>query len=109
MYVEIDFGREVELSEVRAEVSLDQRTSARLDVQNDSGKWETLVPEPVVSELPPLENARRIATDDLKRMGVTHILANNTDFNAQDLLVERLAWGITLLAETPTSRLYRID
>jgi hypothetical protein len=109
MFLEIDFGRDLEVSEVRAEVSPDQRTSARLDAETSSEKWETLVSKPDVRQREPVENARRIATDELKRMGVTHILSHTFDFNAQDLLTERLGWGITIVAESPRARLYRID
>ena len=40
-WIQLDFGREVEVDLVRTEVSLDQRTAARLEVQTSPGRWET--------------------------------------------------------------------
>jgi hypothetical protein len=50
-----------------------------------------------------------MATDDLKRLGITHLAIANSDFIAKDLLARRAAWGITLLGEASGVRLYRLD
>lgn len=107
--IEIDLGRAREVGAVRVELSPDQRTAARLEADSGSGRWETVAGAATVSDLPPLANARITATDDLKRLGITHLAIDNSDYVAADLLANRKAWGVTLLGEASGVRLYRLD
>lgn len=109
MYVEVSLPSEVELSAVRADATLDQQEgTARLEAEVD-GKWIVLAEKPTISEATPTRGLRREAILDLKRAGVTHMSVQKDEYFAADMATDPARWGVTLLGETPTARLYRLD
>jgi hypothetical protein len=107
--IEVDLGQPAVVGMVKIESSPDQRTDLRLEYLRAEGGWQRLDIKPEVIEQSPVESARLIAADDLKRLGITHLAISNDDFVAEDLFRNRKAWAATLLAEAPGSRLYRLD
>jgi hypothetical protein len=108
MFVEIELPSPAELTAVIAEVPPDDVGKARLEIEVD-GQWKELVSEPVVTDAPPVKGTRRLATDDLKRSGITHIAVTTDDFFATDMAHDPNAWGVKLVGETGKMRIYRID
>jgi hypothetical protein len=109
-YVEIIFHEPIAIRGVRADLTVDQvKTRSRLEGQTESGEWVVLAEAAEVTAAPPPSNARQIATDDLKRFGITHLSISNNDFIAGDLFRNRAAWNITLLGEAGGSRLYKLN
>jgi 4-amino-4-deoxy-L-arabinose transferase-like glycosyltransferase len=109
MYMEVDFGRAIEIDRMRAEVSPDQAASARVEMEVAPGKWETIDSEPDVSSRDAIPNARRIATRHLKQRGVTHLVFNDDDFIANEMYLNSERWGVTFVGRSESAKLYRID
>lgn len=109
-YIEVDFVRPVDLGGVRVDSSSDQpEVRMRVDGMLPDGKWITLSDKAEVKTLDAPSNVRRLASDDLKRMGYTHLIVANGEFLAKDVLDREADWGLTKLADSGTARLYRID
>jgi hypothetical protein len=109
MFIEIDFGSEMPLFGVRAEVSPDQDSEMRVEAESTPDNWRVLSDKPVVKEHPALPNARRTAMDDLKRFGVTHMVVSDDEWLAPDLLRNQKAWGVSVIGEKQGIRLYKLD
>ena len=108
-YVEVEFDQPVELVGVRVEASRDQvEGSARVEVE-ESGGWRVVARKPVVADGAPVLRARRLAVDDLKRAGITHISMKKDEFLAPDIARNTAAWGLTKVGAAGTATLYRID
>ncbi|HYI92667.1 MAG TPA: glycosyltransferase family 39 protein [Bryobacteraceae bacterium] len=108
MFIEVELAEPTELTGVRAEVPPETIGNVRLEAERN-GQWKELVPRPVVTEAPPLKGTRRLATDDLKRSGMTHIAVNDTEFFAADMTKDPKAWGVTQVGESGKMKVYRID
>ncbi len=108
MFIEVELPAPVALTGVRAEVPPETIGKVRLEIERD-GEWRELVAQPVVSEGPPLKGTRRMATDDLKRNGMTHIAVTESDFFAPDMAKDPKAWGVTEVGATGEMTIYRID
>lgn len=109
MFYEIEFDKPVELVAIRLESTLDQPDgTARLETENGGG-WKTLVETPAILDGPPLDGMRQMATDDLKRNGITHISVSDDEYFAADMAEDPEAWGVTLLGEVNSNRIYKIN
>jgi hypothetical protein len=109
MFVEVALPAAVDLSSVRVEASLDQKEgTARLEAEAN-GQWISFSSEPVISEAVPMRGLRREAILDMKREGITHLSVQKKEYFASDMAADPSRWGITLLGETESTRLYRLD
>jgi hypothetical protein len=109
-YIEIDFGKSLELGAVRAELTPDQGSvRMRVDVLNSDGAWETVSSDPQTGRLPTPPNPRRLATGELKRLGFTHLIVAYTEFFSSDMFDNQPLWGVTFLGDAGEARLYRLD
>jgi hypothetical protein len=111
MFVEVDFGRPMQVDGLRAFVPPSQPdTTARVEVEASPGRWETVANAPAVSQQPMIENGRRMAVEDLKHFGVTHLAIQDSDeFISRELYLNRPAWGLSLLGSEGGIKLYRLD
>ncbi|MBC7925428.1 MAG: hypothetical protein H7039_07205, partial [Bryobacteraceae bacterium] len=110
-HIEIDFVRPVELGGLRVEMSSDQPAiRTRVEGETTPGGWEVLAADPASSiPIPPPPQVRRIATNDVKRLGFSHLVVAKDEFLAADLFRNESAWGLTRIGETRHGRLYRIN
>jgi hypothetical protein len=108
MFIEVELDQPTELTGVRAEVLPDWAGNARLEIEV-AGQWKEVASEYVLAEGIPLKRTRRLATEDLKRNGITHIAVHSNDFFAADMAKDPRMWGVTLVGEANAIRLYRID
>jgi hypothetical protein len=108
MFIEVELDRPTTLTGVRAEVLPDWAGSARLELEVD-GRWKEVASEQILGEAMPLKRTRRLATEDLKRNGITHIAVHPNDFFAADMAKDPQSWGVTLVGEANAMRFYRID
>ena len=109
MYVEVELDKPVRLIGARLEAAMDQVDgAARLEVQV-AGKWRVLVEKPNVAEAPPLTGLRRLATEDMKREGITHVAVSTGDWATDDVLKDPQSWGLTKVGEAARVTLFRID
>ena len=58
---------------------------------------------------PPIPGLRRIATQELKLRGITHLLVYNYDFGRDDYMSRPDQWGLSVVGLLGGDRLYRID
>lgn len=114
MYIDVDFGREEAVDEVRLETSSDYiRIKLQLEAMNSagpsSGQWEKIAGEP--KDLPFEQrgySSRRSAMLEMHARGVDYLLMVDTDFAAEDIRDDPESWGLKLVARTRGARLYKV-
>jgi hypothetical protein len=81
----------------------------QVEVLSDRGRWVPLTdtPESVRFDVPP--GIRRATTRDVKALGFRYLLINTGDAVYEDMKKHPAFWGVTHLAETNGTHLYRID
>jgi hypothetical protein len=102
MYIEVDFGRDETVDEIRIETSADS-VSVRPAVELD-GK-----PQPPTESIDTMvtPNARRVATYEMHRCGVGYFLFYKGDFGAADVFDDPESWGLEELGRAGGARLYK--
>lgn len=109
MFVEVELDKPVELIGIRVESTPNQPYgTVRLEA-DVNGKWTLLSDKAVLMNGPPPGGIRRLAAEDLKRNGITHINVNNDEYFATDMARDPEAWGVSKIGETDHSKLYKID
>jgi hypothetical protein len=109
-FVEVDLGTPQRIDAVRIECARDQlKVKMKLEGQDASGRWKTLAEAPEISDGPPIPGLRRMATQELKLRGITHLLVYNYDFGRDDYMSHPDQWGISVVGLLGGDRLYRID
>jgi hypothetical protein len=109
-FVEVDLGTPQRIDAVRLECARDQlKVKMKLEGQDASGRWKTLAEAPEISDGPPIPGLRRMATQELKLRGITHLLVYNYDFGRDDYMSHPDQWGISVVGLLGGDRLYRID
>ena len=110
MNIEVDFGREQPVDQVRVELSdLDWRVRMRVEAMDANGLWKQL---PAREELRPKQNegsVRRAAAFELRAHGVDYLLLKDTDFGAKDIAENPAAWGMTRLVHESAASLYEVN
>jgi hypothetical protein len=110
MNIEVDFGREQPVDQVRVELSdLDWRVRMRVEAMDANGLWKPL---PAREELRPKQNegsVRRAAAFELHAHGVDYLLLKDTDFGAKDIAENPAAWGMTRLVHESAASLYEVN
>jgi len=110
MFVEVDFGREELLDAVFVDCSPDQlEVRLKLETQERSGRWQTLVETPQPGELPPPLGVRREATRELHARGVGYLAILDSDFGARDFRANAHLWGLKRVGERGPTALYEIQ
>ncbi|MEP6962876.1 MAG: hypothetical protein ABI995_12410, partial [Acidobacteriota bacterium] len=107
MFLDVDFGMDLAVDEIRVESSSDS-PAVRLqpEVWNGSG-WEKLPAQLESIDVQPSPNARRMATYEIHQRGVHYLLIFDTDFGSVDVRDDPEAWGLTLIATDGGARLYK--
>jgi hypothetical protein len=115
MFIDVDFGREESLDEVRLETSSDIiRVRMQLEAMNpaepsEKGQWEKIAGEPNDVAIPPGSfAARRMATRELYARGLHYLLVVDTDYGSDDFWDDPEVWGLRVVASTPDGRLYQV-
>lgn len=109
MYIEVDFGRDETIDEIRIETSVDS-DSARIQplIQSSSGEWEELSVQLEARDVPPSPDARRRATAAMIHLGLHYIVLYNDSARANEISPDPGAWGLQEIARTSIARLYKI-
>ena len=102
MAIQIEFGAEESIDEVRVECSHDQGAMRmRLD--------PAISGDAALSDLPALPRLRRAAIDAVRTMGAQWMVVLPNDLGADDFANRKVQWGITQVAEENGYKLYRLD
>jgi hypothetical protein len=110
MSIEVAFGRERPVDQVRVELSdRDWNVRMRVEALDPNGVW---TPVPVREELrqKPYEGSvRRAAGFELHARGVDYVLLKDTDFGAKELAGDPAGWGMTRLVYESGASLYEVN
>lgn len=110
MFLEVDFGREQLLDAVSVDCSADQyEVRLKLEAQERSGQWRTLVDAPQQEELPRPLGLRREAIQEVRALGVGYLVALDSDFGAGDFRDNARLWGLTPLGRRGPAALYELQ
>jgi len=110
MFVAVDLGRREIVDSVLLECSRDQyKVALKLEGRDESGAWKLLSDAPEQWEGTLELGLRRGAVEELKALGITHLLLFDHDFGADDFRTKGAVWGVTQLGEWYGARLYRLD
>jgi hypothetical protein len=108
MYIDVDFGREESLDEVRIETSPDfAMIRLQLGAVEASGAWERMGEVSEDLDVPPHPQIRRMATHALHARGIHYLMLYDTDFGADDVRADPEAWGLELIDAEAGARLYK--
>ncbi|MDQ6758343.1 MAG: glycosyltransferase family 39 protein, partial [Acidobacteriota bacterium] len=110
MYVEIDFGRSQNFSAVVIETNPEPaNTDIRLQTMDAGGSWSFLADPPLLEIRPLHRSLRAAAMLELKKHGIRYLLTRPGDLGALEFQQHPQAWGLRLLANTASARLYFIQ
>jgi hypothetical protein len=108
MFIDVDFGRDEAVDEIRIETSSDS-VSVRLspEVSTGTDQWEALPAALESIDTMVTPSARKLATYEIHRRGVDYFLLNEDSFGADDVREDPESWGLREIARTPAARLYK--
>jgi hypothetical protein len=110
MYIEVDFGREQALDQVRVELSdQDWTVRMRLEAMGANGAWTPLPVREEVRQQKYVGAVRRAAAFELHAHGVDYVMLKDDDYGAKDLADDPARWGMTRLIHSSGASLYRIN
>jgi hypothetical protein len=109
MYIDVDFGKNQSVDEVRLDTSFDY-TNIRLQLESmdPSGKWVTIAPDPPKKAIPVPVSIRKWATRELHARGIDYIVMQDTDWGAQDMSEDPESWGFKVIATGYGARIYKV-
>jgi hypothetical protein len=108
MYLDVDFGREESVDEVRLITASDfERIRLQVEAMSPSGSWETISgnPRQVLLAVPP--SIRRMATSEMHARGVQYLMLFDSNYGAMDFAEDPQAWGLKLIGRNDDARLYQ--
>ena len=108
MYLDVDFGREESVDEVRLITSADsEQTRLQLESINPAGGWEKIADNPMTVHVPVPQGIRRMATYEMHARGVHYLMLYDTNYGAEDFAEDPEAWGLKLIGRGYGARLYQ--
>lgn len=107
MYLAVEFPEPREIDAVSLDYTHDQwRVRLELEGEMSPGAWSKIAPGPESMDAPPLPDLRAQATAELKRRGITHLLAPDSGPHAPDFRRNVEAWRMALAGQEGEWRLY---
>jgi hypothetical protein len=109
MFVEVDLGSEEVITAVQLDLTPDQGNMHwLLERETSPGRWAVLNAAPQSANLEKMD-LRKAAIQELKRNGVGYILVPDSEIAAPDFRDNTPLWGIHLLYQAGSARLYQAD
>ena len=114
MYLDVDFGRDEPVDEVRLVVSGDSELTRlqlesikALETASSAQAWEKIAEDPAVvfHEVP--MGIRRMATYELHARGIHYLMVGDKSNGAEDFAEDPEIWGLKLIGHTDGKRLYQ--
>ena len=110
MFLQAEFGRAQPVEEVRLVMSDDQfGVQMRLEGKRRGGGWAPLPGEPLRRRAAVPLTLRRMAVEEMKRGGVTHLLLREDDYAWADVSALADAWGLREIGAVDGYHLYRLE
>ena len=108
MYLDVDFGREESVDEVRLITSPDsERVQLQLESASATGGWEKIAENPLQIPVEVPKGIRRMATYEMHARGVHYLMIEDTSYGAQDFAEDPQSWGLKLIGRVEDMRLYQ--
>jgi hypothetical protein len=110
-YIEVDFGKDEEVDEVRVYTSPeDSAVQTALETLDQNGNWLQMVRNPHVESSDLAHYSLRLAaTYEMKRRALEYLEVTDNFAGASDLADDPEAWGLTKVAAGYGLRLYRVN
>jgi hypothetical protein len=109
MSIEVNFGREQPVTQVRVELSdIDWNVRMRVDGMGTNGLWEPLPAREELRQMRYAGSLRRAAAYELRLNRVNYVLLKDTDWGAKDFSDDPTSWGMTTLVHSSGASLYRL-
>jgi len=110
MFIEVDFGRDQNVDEVRMETSADYAWPIQLRVETmNAGAWTAITDRFVEQAIEYHGSMRRAATYELAVRGIHYFLIKDDDWGAADFKDDPVAWGMRVVGFAAGGTLFRID
>jgi hypothetical protein len=110
MFLQAEFGGSRRADEVRLLMSDDQHgVRMRLEGRAPGGAWQELSGKPESRRFPVPLTLRRMAMQEVRRGGVTHLLVHENDYSWQDLSRNARAWGIREAGSVDAYHLFQLE
>lgn len=110
MFVQIDFGHAQKLDSVVVESSGDTSAAKiRLEGLGMDGKWKIIADNPAESSRPNRISLRQAATAELKARGIRYLLVTDDNIGASDFRLNSKLWGMKVLGQHGSARLFYIE
>ena len=109
-YLQVDFGREQIIDEVRIERSQDYNLEAEVRGFDEAAKqWVKIADQPQTGRIWPDRNIRRYATRELVARGIRYLLIPDNSQGAFDFAADPEGWGLSLQQAGYGARLYQVN
>jgi hypothetical protein len=109
MSIDVDFGREQPVDQVRVELSdIDWNVRMRVEAMDANGMWTPLPAHEELRQMYYAGSVRRAAGYELHSHGVDYILLKDTDWGAKDIADDPASWGMTRLVHESGASLYEV-
>lgn len=110
MNIEVDFGREQPVDQVRVELSdIDWNVRMRVEAMDANGRWTPLPAREELRQMRYAGSVRRAAGYELRARGVDYLLLKDTDYGAQDIAQDPARWGMTRMVYASGASLYHVN
>ena len=110
MSIEVDFGREQPVDQVRVELSdIDWNVRMRVDAMEANGVWTPLPASEELRQTQYAGSVRRAAAFELHARGVDYVLLKDSDWGAKELAQDPASWGMTRLVYESGASLYKVN
>jgi hypothetical protein len=108
-YLDVDFGRDEAVDEVRLNTSVDYSVmQLQVEALDASGKWTLVAKNPKVETVEPKSSIRRAATYELKAHGIHYFVVGDDNYGADDFRDDPEAWGLTQVGSGYGIRIYKV-
>jgi len=110
MSIEVDFGREQPVDQVRVELSdADWNVRMRVEAMDANGRWTPLPGREELRQKQYVGSVRRAAGFELHARGVDYVLLKDTDGGAKDIAGDPARWGMRRLVYESGASLYEVS
>jgi len=108
MYIDVDFGREQQIDEVRLETSPDA-SGVQVELQAmERGRWVPLAGRPDQRKITPQGSLGRAAAFEFNARGIHYLLLQDGDYSADLVQDDPGEWGVSVVARRPGGILYEV-